>query len=584
MPNNSKLPLQTQPSTLDIVLRNGQMNLATAIGRLEQAVTKAYGNINSSINSKQGEFNQALLKTLDQSISKSSNKMDQFYTSSFAKIYALNSAIMEQSLQKSGMAAAQKDLEGYRNLDKIFESQQRAFSDINFSLQRIVEKVAPLSDEQRRVRIHNYTQSRDVKYNAVSTFAQITDRHDVGLEETLKNFDHFNDSFKNRKNANFLKKDPIIAALVENNQGLLKELQETSDITKFIVLLIKSLSKAKKDKNESVMQQARKNLSPGMLSVMTDGNINFIPPDQLEGKTEEEKQKIYNQNVLSRIMKRANKEEQLDAIIESNKLSYTAAEVKQTKYTNDMVAQTAVSLEKYDPDNKKYIADNIKNPNAKIVERIKEILGKDFDSSKYNQPLIAKILDFGTTLVPSVNLGVTTIDLKGAEGLANKWDRESDKESTVNTQASKIRDSRLPQLKSDQSYSGNALWLEYTASGRNIPKGFTPAQIMENLFSIPKETGQVIRSITGTISKNENKVTQSDYIKNMQLNKQIISTPNVMQQKLNIHIALTQNGLTKSEYSLEKNVTLPQKGNGSVVMIDNFATQMALGTNGFNKK
>jgi len=482
------------------------------------------------------------------------------------------------------MAAAQRDLEGYRNYDKIFESQQRAFNDINFSLQRIVEKVAPLSDEQRRVRIHNYTQSRDVKYNAVSTFAQITDRHDVGLEETLKNFDHFNDSFKNRKNANSLKKDPIIAALVENNQGLLKELQETSDITKFIVLLIQSLSKAKKDKNESVMQQARKNLSPGMLSVMTDGNINFISPDQLEGKTEEEKQKIYNQNVLSRIMKRANTEEQLNTTIESNKLSYTAAEVKQTKHTNDMVAQTAVSLEKYDPENKQYIADNIKDPNAKIVERIKEILGKDFDSSKYNQPLIAKILDFGTTLVPSVNLGVTTIDLKGAEGLANKWDKESDKESTVNTQASKIRDSRLPQLKSNQSNSGNALWLEYTASGRNIPKGFTPAQIMENLFSIPKETGQVIRSITGTISKIENKATQSDYIKNMQLNKQIMSTPNVMQQKLNIHIALTQNGLTKSEYSLEKNVTLPQKGNGSVVMIDNFATQMALGTNGFNKK
>jgi len=69
MPNNSKSPLQTRPSTLDIVLKNGQMNLATAIGRLEQAVTKAYGNINSSINSKQGEFNQALLKTLDQSIS-----------------------------------------------------------------------------------------------------------------------------------------------------------------------------------------------------------------------------------------------------------------------------------------------------------------------------------------------------------------------------------------------------------------------------------------------------------------------------------------------------------------------------------
>lgn len=244
-----------------------------------------------------------------------------------------------------------------------------------------------------------------------------------------------------------------------------------------------------------------------------------------------------------------------------------------------MVVQTAVSLEKYDPENKQYIADNIKDPNAKIVEGTKKILGKDFDSSKYNQPLIAKILDFGTTLVPSINLGVTTIDLKGAEGLANKWDKESDKESTVNTQASKIRDSRLPQLKSGQSNSGNALWLEYTASGRNIPKGFTPAQTIENLFSMPKEMGQVIRSITGTISKIGNKVTQSDYIKNMQLNKQIISTPNVMQQKLNIHIALTQNGLTKSENSFEKNVTLPQKGNGSVVRIDNFAAQMALGTN-----
>jgi len=586
MQNNSKPPPQTQPSTLDIVFKNGQMNLATAIGRLEQAVTKAYGNINSSINSKQGEFNQALLKTLDQSISKSSNKMDQFYTSSFAKIYALNSTIMEQSLQKNGMAAAQRDLDGYKNYDKLFENQQRAFGDMNASLKQIIEKIAPLNDEQKRVKIHNYSQSRNVGYQHVSAFSQITDRHGVGLEETLKNFDHFNDSFKNRKNIDAFKKDPIIAALVAHNEGLLKELQGTSDISEFIVRIIQALSKAKKEKNETIMQQARKNLSSGMLAAMTDEDIHFISPEELKNKKPEEIQQIYNKNTLSRILTRADREGKLDDIIENNKLSYTATEVQQIKNTNNMASQTAVSLEKKDPENKKYISENNQNPTAKIIEGIKVILGKEFDAKKYDKDLITKLFNYGTTLVPTINAGVATVDLKSAQQLNDQQEKEVAKQLTVNNQTAKINTNNnsifpitqqpkhwyIPKGSNNQTDLSNRPWVEAVAAGREMPKGFTPNQIANSIFSAPQKMEQITKSITDKISQ------ASDYVKNLQFQKQILSTPkNTIEQRLNVHIALTQNGAARSEYSFEKNITLPQKGNGSVVMLNHHFPQTERG-------
>jgi len=55
---------------------------------------------------------------------------------------------------------------------------------------------------------------------------------------------------------------------------------------------------------------------------------------------------------------------------------------------------------------------------------------------------------------------------------------------------------------------------------------------------------------------------------NLLLAKQLLNTPNIMQQRLNINIALTQNGIGKTEYSVEKNISIPRKGNGSPVVID----------------
>jgi len=307
MQNNSKSLPQTQPSTLDIVFKNGQMNLATAIGRLEQAVTKAYGNINSSINSKQGEFNQALLKTLDQSISKSSNKMDQFYTSSFAKIYALNSAIMEQSLKKNGMVAAQRDLDGYKNYDKLFENQQRAFGDINISLKQIIEKIAPLTPEQQISETGDFAKTHVTDYRDVALYQRFTAGHNVSKVEANKSFGEIQENlFNNRGQENF-DKNPLIAALTKNNSKLLEKLKNTSNISDFILLLIDNISKAYEEKNQDIIKNIPDFLKkPGILATFSDRSIRM--------PTEEEIKKdpnIENNNVVLRSIKSVSAEKRM---------------------------------------------------------------------------------------------------------------------------------------------------------------------------------------------------------------------------------------------------------------------------------
>jgi len=290
---------QSQSSTLEIVLRSGQMNLVTAIGRFEQAVTKAYGNINSSINSKQGEFNQVLLKTLNQSISKSSDKMDAFFMSSFSKIYALNSVLMEQSLQKCGMFSAQRDLEGYRNYDKLFENQQRAFENINFSLQQIIERLTPFDENQNMVENADFIRKRNIDYHDFSAILQTTDLHYVDRADALRHVDDVNTNLFQKRNTKEFTEHPLIKSLAADDEGAIKALKEATNFGDFWVILVEKLSKAKAENKEQIMQEVQKFFkTDSMVEAVTDSRVhrsrqnenpkdNFWDRAQQRGKHEE---------------------------------------------------------------------------------------------------------------------------------------------------------------------------------------------------------------------------------------------------------------------------------------------------------
>jgi len=366
MPNNSKSPSQTQPSTLDIVLRNGQMNLATAIGRLEQAVTKAYGNINSSINSKQGEFNQALLKTLDQSISQSSNKMDQFYTSSFAKIYALNSAIMEQSLQKNGMAAAQKDLEGYRNYDKLFENQQRAFGDINFSLQQIIERLTPFDENQNMVENADFIRKRNIDYHDFSAILQTTDLHYVDRADALRHVDDVNTNLFQKRNTKEFTEHPLMKALAADDEGAVKELQNATNLGDFWVILVEKLSKAKAENKEQIMREVQKFFK-------TDSMVEAVTDPRVRRSRQDENPK---DNFWDRAQQRGKHEENVYFGMQDHGYLMRHMEAGQSEYLLKILENLALFYIGKDKENKEIIENTRDKSVTTVISRIKESYSK----------------------------------------------------------------------------------------------------------------------------------------------------------------------------------------------------------------
>jgi len=575
MQNNSKPPLQTQPSTLDIVLKNGQMNLATAIGRLEQAVSKAYGNINSSINSKQGEFNQALLKTLDQSISKSSNKMDQFYTSSFAKIYALNSILMEQSLKKNGMAFAQKDLEGYRNLDKVFDNQQRAFGDMNIALRQIIEKMTPKTPydvEKEMMRINNFSQSHDVQYKDVATYLKISARHNVDKEVALNSFGNIKkDFFDNRKKESF-SEIPLIKSLTANNKELLKELQGTSNISDFITILIESLSKAKTNNKDAVKKLHEYVKDPDVEAVLTDSGIHRLTPEEKKDKNKR------NQNILYNIQKDAKTEQKANDRMVERGYYDNQARADGIDHTQQVKSRVRVYSGYLDGENKekieKYNTDRKNMDKAALDDSVSQQF--DYESShKSWYQAYKKTLE-------GVPLGGLLYQIS-EQNDKNMWrkkieyntqgDSDIDAEPLlINRSVYKVNPIQNPSeyykpnnlgfyqfpLSAQTSTSDTILEIKKFLNENSVGKGYTSSA--DN--HVTSQSVVMKKPASSSLPDIQNKNS------NLLLAKQLLNTPNIMQQRLNINIALTQNGIGKTEYSVEKNISIPRKGNGSPVVID----------------
>jgi len=414
MPNNSKLPPQVQPSRLDIISTNvGQMNLETAIGRLEQAVTKAYGNINSSINSKQGEFNQALLKTLDQSISKTSDKMDVLFTNSFSKIYALNSVLMEQSLQKNGMVAAQRDLDTFKNYDKLFENQQKAFGDMNVSLKQIIEKIDnPLNKEdylkQQTIQNGNFVATRNMKYSDISAFLQTTAINGVGRVEALANADNVNKNLFQKRNTKEFIKNPMIKALVASDDTALKELQGATDFSKFWMILIEKLSKAKDKNNEEVMQELQKFFkTDGMIATATDPRITALKA----------KEKPKN-NLRERILNRAQQEENANLEMSKKGSLTTNLEKAQLDYLTKLLTLMSNLESSQDKDNKT-ITDNYKDSSKLTKNAVSEQTAKEtagtVSKSSAAQFAVALFKFFPDIKIEGVNVSLSGVVQGGAD-------------------------------------------------------------------------------------------------------------------------------------------------------------------------
>jgi len=607
MPNNSKSPLQTQPSTLDIVLRNGQMNLATAIGRLEQAVTKAYGNINSSINSKQGEFNQALLKTLDQSISKSSNKMDQFYTSSFAKIYALNSAIMEQSLQRSGMVAAQKDLEGYRNLDKVFDNQQRAFGDMNVSLKQIIEKIAPMTSEQKMFQTANVAQANNADYMDVSMFEQFTSLHDVSRPEAHRAFADIQKNLFNVRNTENFDKDPFVEALTKNNPELLKKLKGTSDRSQFIVLLIESISKAYEENNQDILQKLPKYIKkPGIMATFTDKDI-YNPTDEELNDINKLQRNVYF-NTYNRAY---SQKQSYDEMLRQKYLSNNY-EGKSSKTTMDIVSlpeeyrttidqQNIENINQYNKNSKSAVQDNVNQTREEFIKKNRGSFANSVVKAVDGIPVVGSPVVSGWENLNQWRRGDVPID---ENNIKMGWKPQQDKSTAEIVKEIELRikdvppSEFLPGLSQNERYkrlygkniydidtvlpSKQYPFFQKSNSGDKQTNNIETNQkgLLSSIHLLPntdivQKTLDIVKEMVG-IQKNKGQLAPyQNYNKNLDINRNLLNKPNQSFQYLKFLITIPPNNSMVDSKTVQRSVVIKPNDKGSV-QLDNLFIQKGI--------
>jgi len=607
MPNNSKSPLQTQPSTLDIVLRNGQMNLATAIGRLEQAVTKAYGNINSSINSKQGEFNQALLKTLDQSISKSSNRMDQFYTSSFAKIYALNSVVMEQSLQKNGIAAAQKDLEGYRNYDKLIENQQRAFGDINASLKQIVEKIAPFTPEQKMIQTANAAQVNNADYIDMSIFEQFTSRHEVSKPEARRAFEDIQKNLFNVRNTENFDKDPFVDALTKNNPELLKKLKGTSDRSQFIVLLIESISKAYEENNQDILQKLPKYIKkPGIMATFTDKDI-YNPTDEELNDINKLQRNVYF-NTYNRAY---SQKQSYDEMLRQKYLSNNY-EGKSSKTTMDIVSlpeeyrttidqQNIENINQYNKNSKSAVQDNVNQTREEFIKKNRGSFANSVVKAVDGIPVVGSPVVSGWENLNQWRRGDVPID---ENNIKMGWKPQQDKSTAEIVKEIELRikdvppSEFLPGLSQNERYkrlygkniydidtvlpSKQYPFFQKSNSGDKQTNNIETNQkgLLSSIHLLPntdivQKTLDIVKEMVG-IQKNKGQLAPyQNYNKNLDINRNLLNKPNQSFQYLKFLITIPPNNSMVDSKTVQRSVVIKPNDKGSV-QLDNLFIQKGI--------
>jgi len=607
MPNNSKSPSQTQPSTLDIVLRNGQMNLATAIGRLEQAVTKAYGNINSSINSKQGEFNQALLKTLDQSISKSSDKMDQFYTSSFVKIYALNSAIMEQSLKKNGMAAAQKDLDGYRNFDKLIENQQRAFGDINASLKQIVEKIAPFTPEQKMIQTANAAQVNNADYIDMSIFEQFTSRHEVSKPEARRAFEDIQKNLFNVRNTENFDKDPFVDALTKNNPELLKKLKGTSDRSQFIVLLIESISKAYEENNQDILQKLPKYIKkPGIMATFTDKDI-YNPTDEELNDINKLQRNVYF-NTYNRAY---SQKQSYDEMLRQKYLSNNY-EGKSSKTTMDIVSlpeeyrttidqQNIENINQYNKNSKSVVQDNVNQTREEFIKKNRGSFANSVVKAVDGIPVVGSPVVSGWENLNQWRRGDVPVD---ENNIKMGWKPQQDKSTAEIVKEIELRikdvppSEFLPGLSQNERYkrlSGKNIYdidtvlpskqypfFQKSNSGDKQTNNIETNQkgLLSSIHLLPntdivQKTLDIVKEMVG-IQKNKGQLAPyQNYNKNLDINRNLLNKPNQSFQYLKFLITIPPNNSMVDSKTVQRSVVIKPNDKGSV-QLDNLFIQKGI--------
>jgi len=282
MSNSDQYPSVThpQPTHTTIIYKhsnntNQYDNFALAIGRLEKAVTKASININTAVNSEQSLFYKSLENAVNHSLKAASGGMNNFLNNSLPKINSMfseyeknieviltkikNTDFVELSNQ-NGMGLAQQQLDAYKINDQLLVDQNRAFSDMNISLKQIIDKLDPPTVKAEMQATDNFAKAHGMEYKNVSNYRQLMNLAGVDKGHADASLLDIKKLYDIKGNKQDLLKNPMVQALVDGNNELLSQLQNTTNIDDFIALLMENVKKAHQNttKNGNVGDKARK--------------------------------------------------------------------------------------------------------------------------------------------------------------------------------------------------------------------------------------------------------------------------------------------------------------------------------------
>ncbi|MDI2091473.1 hypothetical protein [Commensalibacter oyaizuii] len=398
MVNSSTTSTQARNS----VTNNNEMNLEASISHLERAVITAYNNINKIVNLRQGAFHEALLKTLNEAVGKSSERMDRLFSESFSKIYALNSMALEQSIRNNGMNAARKEFDEYRKLDQYIENQRLVFSDIRVALQQIVQSIAPMTSEQKMIETSNFARAHNVDYTDISMFQQFASRHNVSRAQAFDSFEEVQKNLFNVRNTPEFDHNPFIEILTKNNTELLKKIKDTRTMKDFIVLLIEGISKAYDENNQKILQNLPSYLKkPGIMATFTDSAIHNPTPFEIRYP------EVLENTVYQKIYNNADREKNIYDQIEQQGYHYREIETQNNNYVVNSIARLHYFMTYLDKQNKDSNSQfqTIEGLNGLVRDDIKKDVDNEYDKN-YKNDLPLTILE---EIVPKVGKSLAEV-------------------------------------------------------------------------------------------------------------------------------------------------------------------------------
>ncbi|CAI3946747.1 hypothetical protein [Commensalibacter papalotli (ex Botero et al. 2024)] len=192
--------------------------LAASIAKLDQTVTNAYNHINKLF--------VLYEQNIDEIVKRLAN--DDF----------------SQKAENKGVADSQQQINLQKNYIQLLADQNAAFLEFNISLKQIVSKLTPMTVSQTMQADNNTATAMRVSYEELMFNRYMSSKFGVDAEHA-DNFQEKSKAILDIKNdQNALLKIPVINALYQQDQGILKQISGAQDTKALIPVLIEAMSKA----------------------------------------------------------------------------------------------------------------------------------------------------------------------------------------------------------------------------------------------------------------------------------------------------------------------------------------------------